>query len=322
MDRMYSLEEQLAVLSPDQLEALKQELIKQKSQSTQRGILTGLRGFGEGALLGLQGRPLSEGVVTGAKPEGPDKYEELLRMESLKNQVDPSRRAAQLKLDEISRKKTEQTQQEQIQEQPEAEAIQPTDKKRPPMRVKIGEDENGLNIYGENPLYTQALDIEKEERALQAKQEEERVKREPAIKAVKESAQQTLNTIAEIKKGLSYFGALGDAPPWPAEYSKKNWLANYNRLKDKLVVDLMLKLKSASPTGSTGFGQLSEKEGMRLENAATALQRGMKEEDALRYLNEIEAGANKLLQEESASQGGEAVKGSPVGAVGKYKLVQ
>ena len=317
--KTYSIEEQLSVLSPDQLEELKQELIKQRSQSNRRGILQGARGFGEGALLGLQGRPLSEGVVTGAKPAGPDKYEELLKMEELKNQTDPSRIMSRMELDEIKRKKEEQAKGSQDSQvampptttQPQENMTTQTDASdEPPMFItKTKRDRFGNEVEEQidNPRRKEWAEAQKEQRALKIKSEEEKIKREPAVKAVKESAQQTISTIAEIKKGLSYFGAMGDTPPWSAEYSKKNWLANYNRLKDKLVVDLMLKLKSASPTGSTGFGQLSEKEGMRLENAATALQKGMKEEDALRYLNEIESGAKKLLQEESPVQndGGE-----------------
>jgi hypothetical protein len=128
-----------------------------------------------------------------------------------------------------------------------------------------------------------------------AEQKAKDIKQQQQEDMLFDSAEQTLSTIAEIEKGLKYFGAMGDLPPYPAEYGKKNWLANVNRLKDKLVVDLMLKLKSASPTGSTGFGQLSEKEGMRLENAATALNKGLKEEDAQRYLNQIKAGAEKIL---------------------------
>lgn len=134
------------------------------------------------------------------------------------------------------------------------------------------------------------------EKKFEVEQKAKDDKRQKEADMLYDSAEQTLSTIAEIEKGLKYFGAAGDLSPWPAEYGKKNWLANVNRLKDKLVVDLMLKLKSASPTGSTGFGQLSEKEGMRLENAATALQKGLKEEDAQRYLNEIKVGAEKILK--------------------------
>ena len=80
MPRTYSLEEQLEALTPEQLEALKQELIKSRVEesggTTDRGLLNrepnikGLLGRGairalaagaEGAVLGLQGRPISEG---------------------------------------------------------------------------------------------------------------------------------------------------------------------------------------------------------------------------------------------------------------------
>lgn len=141
-----------------------------------------------------------------------------------------------------------------------------------------------------------------EEKKFEADMNLKTEKQSKTEQALKDSAQQTINTINEIKRGLKYFGAAGDIPAFPAEYDKKNWTANYNRLKDKLVVDLMLQLKSASPTGSTGFGQLSEKEGQRLENAATALQKGMKEEDAIRYLQEIESGAMKILGANDSGQ--------------------
>lgn len=112
---------------------------------------------------------------------------------------------------------------------------------------------------------------------------------------VLDSAQRTLSTIGELKKGLKYFGAMGDLPPFPAEYDKQNWRANFDTLKDKLVVDLMLQLKEASKTGATGFGNLSEKEGQRLENATSALRKSLSEEDALRYINQIEDSAKKVL---------------------------
>jgi len=136
-----------------------------------------------------------------------------------------------------------------------------------------------------------------------AEQVQKKEEKLASVSMVKDSAQTTLNVISEIEKDIRYFGAMGDVGPLPAEYSKKNWLANFNRLKDKLVVDLMLKLKSASASGSTGFGPLSEKEGLRLENAATALQKGMKEEDAQRNLNEIKDAAKKILGAGSPQKG-------------------
>lgn len=126
---------QIAALSPEQRQQIKAELVKNPSPANQEliaaldggneqqapapaqnGFLKGagslIRGAGtiaEGALLGLQNRPLSEGIFTGARAPAPDKYEELLRMEQLKNQVDPSRRAAQMKIDEANRRKEGQT---------------------------------------------------------------------------------------------------------------------------------------------------------------------------------------------------------------------
>ena len=111
-----TLEQQLDQFTPEELEMIKQQVIAMSGNQGTRGggnsgILRGatkvLRGFGEGALLGFQGRPISEHSAFQARQ--PDKYEELLRMEQLKNQVDPSRRQAQMELEEIKRKKYEQS---------------------------------------------------------------------------------------------------------------------------------------------------------------------------------------------------------------------
>jgi hypothetical protein len=110
------------------------------------------------------------------------------------------------------------------------------------------------------------------------------------------SAQDTLNTISEIEKGSEHFGATGDLwtlNPW--DYERKNWVANVDKLKGKLVLDLMTNMKSASKTGATGFGQLSEKELEVLQNSATALKRGLSKEDASKYLTEIKTKAQKVL---------------------------
>ena len=143
-----------------------------------------------------------------------------------------------------------------------------------------------------------------EDKKFAIEQEKTKKVEKKAVDLLRTSAQDTINTILEIKKGLKYFGAAGDIGPWPAEYAKKNWRSNFDKLKDKLVVDLMLRLKDASATGSTGFGQLSEKEGMRLENATTALKKGLSEPDASRYLKEIEDVAEKVLTETTSQNSG------------------
>lgn len=152
----------------------------------------------------------------------------------------------------------------------------------------VGYDQKGQPMFRKVSRNVAAEKFDADQRTKEEKSQKQ-------TEMVLDSARATLSTISEIKKGLRYFGAAGELPAWPAEYSKKNWTANVNRLKDKMVVDLMLNLKSASASGSTGFGPLSEKEGQRLENAATALQKGLKEEDAARYLTEIENAAKKIL---------------------------
>jgi len=170
-----------------------------------------------------------------------------------------------------------------------------------------------------------APDFEQEKFAMEkekfrAKQEKEMMDKEERIKQleyksnfIKESAQDAINTIAEVKKGKSYFGALGPIPtlnPWG--YERKKWEANVNKLLAKKMVDLMTQMKSASKTGATGFGQLSEREGQILRDAATALNRGLSPEDAEGYLNEMEFLLNKVVSGESQSQT----------RVGKYTLIQ
>ena len=116
------------------------------------------------------------------------------------------------------------------------------------------------------------------------------------------TAKDTIGTIGEIKEGLRYFGAASKVPPFPMEYKKKNWTANLDKLKSKLVLDVMAELKSASKTGSTGFGQLSEKELKVLQDAATALKGDLSEKDAEKYLNQIEDKANKILGKDVKTQ--------------------
>lgn len=210
---MYSVEEQLSVLSPQQLEELKQELIRQrdeeiaggndqriqedKTQSNKRetrailakGLVRGMAAFGEGALLGFQGRPISEHSAYREQPS--NKYEELLKMEQLKNVVDPSRIKAQQDIEDAKRKRQvlERKLREQqgidtidieaknprTIEQPAAEVSPGSllNEQAPPQRIKIGEDENGLWIFGDNPARKIWEDEQKEERQVEEKIAEE-----------------------------------------------------------------------------------------------------------------------------------------------------
>ena len=244
MSRHFSTAEQISVLSDEQIDALLAEM--EGSRETQvepggvkriigKGIIRGAAAFGEGALLGFQGRPLSEGTFTGDKPKAATgTYGELLKREQLKNIVDPSRIKAQQDIEENKRK--EEVLQRKLKEQgaaPEAEAITPTEqtvdvgqptaaqdgamaKARPPKRIKIGEDQDGLAIYDANPDYADALKQEAEVRNFEQKKKEAVLKeQEPMTKDTASSYSGALQGLRDIKQiyeklGLSPQGQIQD----------------------------------------------------------------------------------------------------------------
>jgi len=117
-------------------------------------------------------------------------------------------------------------------------------------------------------------------------------------KKVVDGAKDTIDTIAEIKNGIDNFGIWGALPSIPGD-KRVNWEANVDKLLSRRIVDLMSEMKNASKTGATGFGQLSEKELKVLQDASTALKRTMNKSDALKYLNQMEAIASKVLANEN-----------------------
>lgn len=118
-----------------------------------------------------------------------------------------------------------------------------------------------------------------------------------------DQAQDSLDTIAEIKKGMGYFGAGSLVPAIPTlQPEKMNWQVNVNKLLSGKMIDLMTKMKEASKTGATGFGQLSEKEGQILKEASTALKKTLSPKDAQRYLNIMEKALNKIISAKSNIQ--------------------
>lgn len=127
-----------------------------------------------------------------------------------------------------------------------------------------------------------------------AKKEDEVVQKRQ-LENERSFAQDMIETIDEIEKGIRYFGAAGVIPPMPAEYSKVNWRANFDKLTSKNVLQTMTDLKKQSKTGATGFGQLSEKEMGVLQNASMVLKRNMSEEDAIKYLQKMKQPLQKVL---------------------------
>jgi hypothetical protein len=122
-------------------------------------------------------------------------------------------------------------------------------------------------------------------------------KEQMQVEGLRLAAQDTLDTISEIKNGKGNFGVFGDVPSIPGT-QRKNWEANVDKLKSQRIIDLMAQMKAVSKTGATGFGQLSEKELKVLQDASTAFQRGLSQKDALKYLNKMESMARKVLTDE------------------------
>jgi len=129
----------------------------------------------------------------------------------------------------------------------------------------------------------------------EAEQKEKTQQLEEKSQFIKDSASDALNTIGEIEKGIGHFGLFGQLPSIPGT-ERYTWETNINKLLSGKMIDLMTKMKEASKTGATGFGQLSEKEGQILREASTALKRGLTPEKAQEYLNSMKATLQKVMQ--------------------------
>ena len=126
-----------------------------------------------------------------------------------------------------------------------------------------------------------------------------------ATQSIKTSAQDTIDTIGVVRKGLTMptgFGFFGDFPSIPGT-KRATWETYVNKLLSTKIVNLMNEMKNASKTGATGFGQLNEKELAVLTNAATALKKTLPAEDAEKILDELETIAGKVLSGERGVYG-------------------
>lgn len=168
---------------------------------------------------------------------------------------------------------------------------------------------------------------------------------EDALKKEAEEAGRTaskdmLDTIGQVKRGSKYFGFGGGLPSevapstydriknplMPLGYDKgayedrKNWESNMNKIVAQKVFDTIQKMQAASKTGATGLGPVSEPEFKALQSAATALNKGLGEQDALRILNEMEAIQRKFLNL-PADEPQQAVQPSAGRQLGRFKLI-
>lgn len=160
------------------------------------------------------------------------------------------------------------------------------------------------------PGSTAELEYKTKEAELKAK--EEKTKSEKAIseQAKTASEKQTLSKSnflidkaneAEniIKNDISKYGAgtifdIGKSKiPGTPEYSLVNQILP--ALKDSIALSALQKLKETSPTGSSGLGSLTEKEGTRLENMYGVLDVGGDKEILLKDLQRLKEEAFDMV---------------------------
>jgi hypothetical protein len=93
---------------------------------------------------------------------------------------------------------------------------------------------------------------------------------------------------------MGHFGLLGGVPAIGGT-DKVTWSKNIDRIKAMLTLDNLMELKAAGKNGASGLGALSEGERFMLQDAASALDKGLPREDAERYLNDIEKTLTRVL---------------------------
>lgn len=132
-------------------------------------------------------------------------------------------------------------------------------------------------------------------------QEDNQKAQQQKSQLVLDNAKDTLDTISQVEKGIGNFGLTGGLPSIPGT-DRYVWQTNVDKLLSGKIIDVMTKMKEASKTGSTGFGQLSNKELDVLKNASTALKKGLPPEEAQKYLNDMKVSIKKVLNGNQTSQ--------------------
>lgn len=137
-------------------------------------------------------------------------------------------------------------------------------------------------------------------------QGEKKQRGEEIASLARETAQSDLDTITEIEKGMGNFGIQGIIPAFPGT-SKSNWQANIDKLLSSKIIEVMTDMKTASKTGATGFGQLSNKELEVLRQSSTQLKKTLSPQDAKRYLEIRKEKLQKILQSNSQINPNDAI---------------
>ena len=155
----------------------------------------------------------------------------------------------------------------------------------------VGYDQKGQPMIRKPKRDIQSEKFDSEQ---QQKEQDNRIKAD----LVKNRTEDTLKTLDEVQNGIDYFGFFGQVPSIPGT-DRYNWETNVNNLLSNKVIEVMTKLKEASKTGATGFGQLSNKELIVLQDASTSLKRGTSPEKAKEYLNIMRQSLQKVLSNDS-----------------------
>lgn len=169
----------------------------------------------------------------------------------------------------------------------------------------------GYEPIPKSNLAQQKFDIQQEEKSLTNQKKSDQIRND---------AQTMVEAIKEAKKGLEFFGPLGEVKSFPGvtglNYNKRiNWESNMDQILAKKGLDIMMQLKEASRTGATGFGNLSEAEGAWLRQASTVLNKKLSPEDAKRYLDKMQELYEKVLggTQTSGAGGGFDKESDPLG---------
>jgi hypothetical protein len=133
-----------------------------------------------------------------------------------------------------------------------------------------------------------------EEQKFEAEKAEKVQREQEKIDLAKANAESALGAINEIRQTMGHFGVTGGIPAFPGT-DKVTWSKNLDRIKAMLTLDNLMELKNASKNGASGLGALSDGERKMLEDAATALDKGLPKEKAAEYLNDIERTLTRVL---------------------------
>ncbi len=110
-----------------------------------------------------------------------------------------------------------------------------------------------------------------------------------ALEATLDQADKQLDKVEKNQAGAKFnTGVMSNLPlSMIRGFSPHQHESDLQTARDMLVVETIKNMKELSKTGATGFGQLSEKEGSRLENAVGNLKIGQRKEDFDAALAEV-----------------------------------